>query len=133
MYDFKQEVTSQVDIGGAISGDTSGTPVAQTVRPQKPWFFVTGLTTTISSNMTNDLHLSYLRNFWQWYSAAAPPQLPGLGGAVEIGGETAQALIPMNVDSQDARQRFWDGKDKTLRDDVSWLQRQSFVPVRRPI
>lgn len=130
MYDFTQETTSQVDIGGVVAGDTIGDAVAHSVRPQKPWSFVTGLTTTISATMTNDLRLSYLRNYWQWFSAAAPPQLPGLGGAVEIGGETTSttlgggqdALIPMNVDAQDARQRFWDGKDKTLRDDVSWLK-----------
>ena len=29
-----------------------------------------------------------------------PPQLPGLGGAVEIGGESANALIPYNVNTQ---------------------------------
>ncbi len=122
MYDFTQAVTSQVDIGGVLAGDQAGTAVSHAIRPQKPWFWVAGLTTTISPTMTNDLHVSYLRNFWQWYTAGGPPQLPGLGGAVEIGGESANALIPMNVDSQDARQRFWDGKDKTLRDDISWLK-----------
>lgn len=122
MYDFTQETTSQVDIGGVVAGDTFGDAVAHSVRPQKPWSFVTGLTTTITPNMTNDVRLSYLRNYWQWFSESAPPQLAGLGGAVEIGGESANALIPMNVDAQDARQRFWDGKDKTARDDVSWLK-----------
>jgi hypothetical protein len=130
LYDFTQETTSQVDIGGIVAGDTFGTATAHTVRPQKPWSFVTGLTTTITPTMTNDLRLSYLRNYWQWYSDASPSQLaqlPGLGGAVEIGGETAQSLIPMNVDSQDIRQRFWDGKDKTVRDDLSWLKGNHLV------
>jgi hypothetical protein len=122
MYDFTQAVTTQVDIGGVLAGDSFGSAVSHAIRPQKPWSFVTGLTTTISPTMTNDLHLSYLRNYWQWFSAGAPAQVAGLGGAVEIGGESANALIPMNVDSQDARQRFWDGKDKTVRDDLSWLK-----------
>ncbi|MBV8831367.1 MAG: carboxypeptidase regulatory-like domain-containing protein [Acidobacteriaceae bacterium] len=127
LYDFTQTVTSQVDIGGVLPGDTFGQAASHAVRPQKPWSFVTGLTTTITPSMTNDLHLSYLRNFWQWYTAGGPPQLAGLGGAVEIGGESANALIPMNVDAQDARQRFWDGKDKTIRDDVSWLKGNHLV------
>ncbi len=122
LYDFTQAVTTQVDIGGVLAGDTFGDSASHATRPQKPWFWVAGLTTTITPNMTNDVHVSYLRNYWQWFTAGGPPQLPGLGGAVEIGGESNNALIPMNVDSQDARQRFWDGKDKTLRDDVSWLK-----------
>ena len=53
-----------------------------------------GLTTTITPTTTNDFRFSYLRNFWQWGTAPAPPQLPGLGGAVEIGGESLpDALI----------------------------------------
>lgn len=127
LFDFTQETTNQVDIGGVVAGDTFGDATAHTVRPQKPWSFVTGLTTTITPTMTNDLRLSYLRNYWQWFSESAPPQIAGLGAAVEIGGESSNALIPMNVDSQDARQRFWDGKDKTVRDDVSWLKGNHLV------
>ena len=46
----------------------------------------------------------------------APRQLPGLGGAIEIGGESAglNALIPYNVNTQNTRQRFWDGQDKMI-------------------
>src|SRR5262249_10179166 len=52
-----------------------------------------------------------------------PPQLPGLGGALEMGGESAavNALIPYNVDSQNTRNRFWDGQDWMLRDDLNLL------------
>jgi hypothetical protein len=120
-YRFSQLATTQVDIGGALPGDTLGSPTSKAPRPQKPWFWVAGLTTTISSNMTNDFHISYLRNFWQWSTVGGPPQLPGLGGALEMGGETAglNALIPYNVDSQNTRSRFWDGKDWLLRDDLT--------------
>src|SRR5258708_13836182 len=43
---------------------------------------------------------------------------------MEIGGETAStnALIPYNVNSQSVRQRFWDGQDHQLRDDMSWVK-----------
>src|SRR5207253_7943019 len=51
------------------------------------------------------------------------------GGAVEIAtptttdAETAGtgALIPYSVSTQSVRQRTWDGQDKMLRDDLSWL------------
>lgn len=127
-YSFNELTSSQVDIGGAFSGDTFGQATATSPHVQKPSYYVAGLTTTITPNLTNDFHWSYLRNFWQWFSALAPPQLPGLGGAVEIGGETgsgatgANALIPYNVNSASVRQRSWDGQDHTFRDDLSQVK-----------
>jgi len=118
-YKFVRLGTQQVDIGGALPGDTLGTPAAKAVRPQQPSYWVAGVTTNISATTTNDFRFSYLRNFWQWGTSAAPPQLPGLGGALEIGGESSGALIPYNVNTQSVRQRFWDGQDKMLRDDVT--------------
>ncbi len=121
-YTFQQNTTNQTDFGGLLGG-TPGQLIATAPRVQKPSYFVTGLSTTISPTLTNDFHYNYLRNFWQWGTDGAPPQLPGLGGAIEIGGETAStnALIPYNVNSQSVRQRFWDGKDQTFRDDMSWV------------
>lgn len=120
-YGFTQLTTSQVDIGGALPGDQFGVPAAQAPRPQKPHSITAGLTSTITPNLTNDFRANYLRNWWQWSTAAAPPQLPGLGGALEIGGESANALIPYNVNTQSVRQRFWDGQDQYYRDDMSLL------------
>jgi hypothetical protein len=113
--------TSQVDIGGALPGDTFGVPTAKSIRPVVPSLMSAGMTTNISSNTTNDFHFNYLRNFWQWTDQTPIPQLPGLGGALEIGGETSTPLVPFNVNSQSTRQRFWDGHDQTWRDDVSIL------------
>ncbi len=122
-FNFNQNTTNQTDIGGLLGG-TPGEAVASAPRVQKPSYWVVGLTTTITSNLTNDAHYSFLRNFWQWGTDGAPPQLPGLGGAVEIGGETAglNALIPYNVNTQNVRQRFWDGHDNMIRDDLSWVK-----------
>jgi hypothetical protein len=128
-YRYVKLGTQQVDIGGALPGDTLGTPAARAVRPQIPSFFVTGLTTNITPTITNDFRFSYLRNFWQWGTSAAPPQLPGLGGALEIGGETSSALIPYNVNTQNVRQRFWDGQDKTLKDDVTMIKGNHLVTL----
>ncbi|HEY1950870.1 MAG TPA: carboxypeptidase-like regulatory domain-containing protein [Bryobacteraceae bacterium] len=122
-FELNQNTTNQVDIGGLLGG-TQGSAIATAPRDQKPGYWVAGLTTTITSTLTNDLHYSYLRNFWQWGTDGAPPQIAGLGGAVEIGGETAgtNALIPYNVNSQSVRQRFWDGQDHLIRDDLSWVK-----------
>ena len=122
-YHFSRAVTNQVDIGGALPGDTLGTPVSVASRPQQAWMYTAGLTTNISSNVTNDFHYSYLRNWWAWSSALAPPQ-PGTGstGVLEPFGETGtDVLAPYNVDTQEIRQRFWDGHDNFFRDDITVL------------
>ena len=122
-YHLTRATLNQVDIGGFFPGDKLGTPAAVSNRPQVPWYLVAGLTTNISSSITNDFHYSFLRNWWQYGSAGAPPQLPGLGGALEPGGESlTQALLPFNVDNQNTRTRFWDGKDHMFKDDVTWLK-----------
>jgi len=128
-YKFVRLGTQQVDIGGALPGDTLGTPAARAVRPQQPSYWVTGMTTNISATTTNNFTFSYLRNFWQWGTSAAPPQLPGLAGALEIGGETSSALIPYNVNTQSVRQRFWDGQDKQIKDDLTKIKGNHLIQV----
>jgi Carboxypeptidase regulatory-like domain len=114
-YKLVRTTDSQFDISG-------GMPVSLSARPQVPWFFVAALTTNISTNTTNDLHYSFLRNYWQWGSAGDPPQITGLGGALDPFGQSQnQALTPYNVDTQNTRTRLWDGKDNMVRDDVSIL------------
>jgi hypothetical protein len=123
-FKLTQEVNDQVDIGGFFSGDKLGVPTAVSNRPQDPWYLATGLVTNITPNTTNDFHYSFLRNYWVWSDNNAPPQIPGLGGAVEPGGEGGinDALIPFNVNTQSIRTRFWDGDDHFLSDNVSVLK-----------
>ena len=123
---------NQADIGGLLPGNTLGIPAAVAPRPQNPGYLVLGMTTSITPSTTNEFRFNYTRNFWQWGSANAPPQLPGLGGAVEIasgaGASTAESstcantLIPYNVGTQCTRQRFWDGQDKMVRDDLTMIK-----------
>ncbi len=121
-YSFSSLNNAQVDIGGALPGDTLGQAVAKAERPQYASYLVAGLTTTISPHLTNDFRWNYLRNWWQWASAAGQPQLPGLGGALEIGGESTNALIPYNVNTQNVRQRIWNAHNLMARDDLTWLR-----------
>ncbi|HUB18617.1 MAG TPA: carboxypeptidase-like regulatory domain-containing protein [Acidobacteriaceae bacterium] len=122
-YKLNQLADEQVDIGGFFPGDKLGVPAALANRPQQPWYLVTGLTTSITTNLTNDFHYSFLRNFWQWGDDNAPPQISGLGGALEPGGENATySLIPFNVNTQSIRTRFWDGQDNFFSDNLSLLK-----------
>ncbi len=125
-FKYATNATSdQVDIGGFFSGDTLGVPASQSGDPQQAWYWVAGITTNITPNTTNDFHYSYLRNWWQWARAGDVPQLPGLGGALEIysgeGNGHYENLAPYNVNTQQTRTRFWDGHDQMFRDDISML------------
>jgi len=128
-YHLTSATDDQVDIGGFFNGDTVGTPASLTSHPQVPWYLVAGMTTNISSNVTNDFRYSFLRNYWAWASAGDPPQFASLDAAIEPFGETShgkQTLAPYNVNTQQTRTRFWDGKDHFIRDDVSWLKGTHF-------
>ena len=116
----------QIDIAG-------GKPVDLSSDPQQAWFWVGGLTTNISPNVTNDFHYSFLRNWWQWGRLGDVPQLPSLGGALEIfSGQSNghfEDLGPYNVDTQHTRTRFWDGHDQLFRDDLSWLKGNHLLQI----
>lgn len=121
-YRFLRATADQIDVGGFFPGDKLGVIDPLSNRPQQPWYFVAGLTTNISSNVTNDFHYSYLRNFWAWETHNAPPQLPGTSGALEpLGEKHYQVLAPYNVNAQQVRTRFWDGHDNFVRDDITVL------------
>src|SRR5271169_982236 len=63
-YNLTSASTDQVDIGGFFPGDTLGLPKSLSNNPQQPWFLVAGATANLTSNITNDLRYSYLRNWW---------------------------------------------------------------------
>ncbi|MFL6307925.1 MAG: carboxypeptidase regulatory-like domain-containing protein [Candidatus Sulfotelmatobacter sp.] len=127
-FNQQQSTDDQVDIGGALKGDTLGKPASLSGAPVEPWYLVAGVTTNISTNVTNDFHYSFLRNWWAWTREGDTIQgcalCAGLGGALEIesGESKLQALIPYNVNTQQTRTRFWDGKDHMFRDDLSILK-----------
>ncbi len=122
-FKLKISTDDQVDIGGGVSGDKLGVPTSLSKAPQEPSYFVAGLTTDVSSTTTNNIHYSFLKNWWAWARAGDPPQISGLAGALEPFGETkTQQLGPYNVNTQQSRTRFWDGHDQMFRDDVSMLR-----------
>jgi hypothetical protein len=126
-FNLKAADTNQVDIGGALPGDTLGTPASQSGVPEQAWMFVAALTTNITQNTTNDFHYSWLRNWWAYNRVGDIPQtnsIGALGGALEFfsGQNQTQDLGPYNVNTQNTRTRFWDGHDQMFRDDISMLK-----------
>jgi hypothetical protein len=138
-FRLSQLTTNQVDIGGVFAGDKMGVPASVDNRPQDPWYVVIGVTTNISSSLTNDFHYSYLRNYWQWKDDAAPAQVAGGGGALEplgeysvtsSGGQAGSTVLsPYNVDTQDIRTRIWDGKDNFFGDNLTKLKGNHLIQL----
>jgi hypothetical protein len=127
-FNQQQATGDQVDIGGALPGDKLGTPASLSGDPVEPWYLVAGWTSNMTNNTTNDFHYSFLRNWWAWNRKGDVIQgctlCAGLGGALEIeaGQSQLQDLGPYNVNTQQTRTRFWDGKDHMFRDDISMLK-----------
>jgi hypothetical protein len=129
-YRFEDVTSNQVDIGGALPGDKIGVATAVAPRPQEPWYLVTGVTTNISSALTNEFHYSFLRNYWNWKDDNAPAQVSGAGGAIEPMGEnTTTVLSPYNVNAQSIRTRGWNGKDNFFSDNVTKLKGDHLIQI----
>ena len=122
MASYRYGVTDQ-STSNQLTFSPSGQLTADAQRPMQPRYLVFGLTGQLTNNITNDLHLDYLRHFWQWGTHGAQPQVAGLGGAMQLVNESVSGgVVPTNVDTQQARQRNWNGKDWNLIDNVTWLR-----------
>jgi len=122
---FKQNIptTNETDIGGLLAGDTSGKIASASSNRNQPFVFNTGLTTTITPSLTNTFHFGYTRNEWNWIrNGPQTPAVPGSAGAIEIDGESTNALIPVNIDTQNSRNRAWYEHNYDYRDELTWLK-----------
>jgi hypothetical protein len=115
--------SGQSDIGGLLPGHIKGVPAATRSLPTQPRYLTLGATGQFGSNLTTDGHFSWLRHWWQWKPVSPFPQVSGTAAAVQIGAESATGgLVPMNIDTQNARSRVWNGKDFTYGDNTIWLK-----------
>jgi hypothetical protein len=126
----------QEDIGGIAKGCRFGVPCALASRPLQPRFLVTGLTTRLTSNLVNEFHFDWLRHWWSWVAPGAKIPVPGVNtgtncGAIAPCSDTRlqtwsesriNAMVPINVNTQQARQRVWNGQDYTFIDNLSWIK-----------
>ncbi len=116
-------IVRQVDIGGFFAGNVSGVPKILSSIPRQPRYLVSGLSANFTPNFTNDVHLSWLRDWWLWISLPPFAQLPGITSAALVpGGDTVNALVPVNIDTQGSRNRLWNSHGVALKDDASWLR-----------
>ena len=145
-YD-KTAFTSQVqaDIGGLLPGDTLGVPKSTALRPLAPRYLVAGLTGQITSHLTSEFRFDWMRHWWQW-GTLLPRNIPapeggyaqpnGLNAALSISGEgicangsgtTSCGMQPINVDTQNARGRIWNGKEYNFFENLSWVKGSHLV------
>ncbi len=101
-----------------------GAPASASSDPVQDWYLVAGLTTNITNNTTNDFHYSYLRNWWAWSRTGAPPQIPGLGGALEFDAGQSLDSGPRPIQRKQSANPppFLGREDQMFRDDVSMLK-----------
>jgi len=132
MASYRYSVTAnippltQVDIGGVTSGCTKGTPCPTASRPLQPRYLVTGLTTRLTPNVTNEFHFDWLRHWWEWSAPGSHTQIipTALSDSVlQIWNESrTSGMVPINVDTQNGRERSWNGRDFTWIDNLSWVK-----------
>jgi hypothetical protein len=115
----------QEDIGGIAPGCQKGLPCSLADRPLQPRYWVTGVTARITPNLVNEFHFDWLRHWWSWIAPGAGIQTidPGLSDTrLQIWSESRiNGMVPINVDTQNARQRVWNGQDYTFSDNLSWI------------
>ncbi|MGH9710109.1 MAG: carboxypeptidase-like regulatory domain-containing protein, partial [Candidatus Acidiferrales bacterium] len=101
---------------------TAGDPI----YPQFSTFEVTG---QLSPNWTSVSHGSFLRDWWGWSRQAPSPLVSGTQQALVLAGEgsgtnnsTSKLLAdPVNLATQSARARVFDGHKWYLAQDFSWI------------
>ncbi len=126
-YRLQEPTTDQVDIGGVLAGDKLGAPASKSSDPGQPRYVVFGLTGTITPTLTNNFNVSCLRNDWNWIRKGVPTGLLGVPGGLEVGGETGNSLDPLDMQTQQTRNRLWDGHDWAYSDNLSWLKGKHFL------
>ncbi len=121
----------QADIGGLLSGNQIGVPKSTALRPLAPRYVVAGLTGQITPHLTSDFRFDWMRHWWEWATLhpsviPAPqgfPQANGLNAALSISGEgIGVGMQPINVDTQNARSRLWNGKEYNIIENLSWVK-----------
>ena len=117
-------IARQEDIGGIVGNDVRGVPKILSTIPRQPRYLVTGVTSNFTQYLTNDVHLSWLRDYWQWIDLPPFAQLPSITPAALVpgGDNVSTQLVPVNIDTQGSRTRMWNSHGLDLRDDASWLR-----------
>lgn len=114
--------SNQIDIGGLLPGDQLGTPAAASSNPVFPRYAVAGLTGTLTNNLINEFHVSYLLNRWFWARQGVTNALSNVPAGIEFSDSQLDCMCPLNMDTQNSRNRVWDGHDWNYSDTLSWVK-----------
>jgi len=114
--------TNQIDIGGLLPGDKLGVPAAVSNNPASPKYAVLGLNGTLTPTLINEFHLSYLLNNWSWVRQGVTKAVSGVPAGIEFADSHFGCMCPVNMDTQDARNRIWDGHYWNYSDTLSWVK-----------
>jgi len=114
--------TNQIDIGGLLPGDKLGVPKSVSSNPTLPRYLVAGLTGTLRPNLINEFHFSYLLNRWFWQRQGVTDALSGVPAGIEFSDSHFGCLCPLNMDTQNSRNRVWNGHDWNYSDTINWVK-----------
>lgn len=111
-------------VNGSPAGSTAGDPIS-------PQFYTVEVTGQLSPNLTLVSHGSFLRDWWGWTRQAPTPLVSGTQQALVLAGEgsgtsnsTSKLLAdPVNLATQSARGRIFDGHKWYFGEDLSWLHK----------
>ena len=116
----------QEDISGIAPGCQKGVVCALASRPLQPRYLVTGVTGRVTPNLVNEFHFNWLRHWWSWIAPGAkmaviPNSLSDT--PLQIWRESrTDGMVPINVNTQQARERVWNGQDYTWSDNLTWIK-----------
>ncbi len=124
-YRYSREVApsaNQIDIGGLLPGDKLGVPASASNNPVNPRYAVLGLTGTLTPHLINEFHTSYLLNYWTWERKGVANALSSVPAGLEFADSHFGCMCPLNMNTQDARNRVWNGHDWTYSDTLNWVK-----------
>ncbi|MFN0112013.1 MAG: carboxypeptidase regulatory-like domain-containing protein [Blastocatellia bacterium] len=113
----REPVLSQIDITGGKNQSVASSPL-------DPRYVSTRLTGQLSNTVVNEFNFNYLRHFWEWARFTPKSQVSSANAALAIAGEGLNSFVdePINVDTQNARSRAWNGRDFNIQDNLSWAK-----------
>ena len=129
---FVTDHYSKIDRVSASQITLLGTPGSISTDPIYPTYYTFEVTGQLSPNFTSVSHGSFLRDWWGWNRVAPSPLVTGTTAALALAGEgsgasnsTAKLIAdPVNLATQSARFRVFNGKKWYLAQDFSWLKGQ---------
>jgi carboxypeptidase family protein len=116
---------------GTEQVDILGTPHSVSGDPYWANFYTVQVEGQITPNFLMVTHGSFLKNWWGWSRQTPAPLVSGTSEALTFSGEglgsttsTSNPIAnPININTQQARARVWDGHDWYMAEDMTWVHR----------